>query len=40
MDEAGAALAVTTAVPDRGGLTVLADRIGGLDHQVSRRSSR
>jgi transposase len=34
MDEAGAALAVTTAVPDRGGLTVLADRIGGLDHQV------
>ena len=34
MDEAGAALAVTTAVPDRGGLTVLADRIGGFDGPV------
>ena len=34
MDEAGAPLAVTTAVPDRGGLVVLADRIGGLDRQV------
>src|SRR4029450_6814660 len=30
MDEAGAALAVTTAAPDRDGLTVLADRIGGF----------
>ena len=28
MDEAGAPLAITTAVPDRGGLAVLADRIG------------
>ena len=30
MDEAGAALAVTTAVPDNGGLAVLAERIRGL----------
>jgi hypothetical protein len=30
MDEAGAALAVTTAAPDRDGLTVLTDRIGGF----------
>src|SRR5690349_24589628 len=29
MDEAGAPLAVTTAVPDAGGLAVLADRIAG-----------
>jgi transposase len=28
MDEAGRRLAVTTAVPDRGGLAVLADRVG------------
>ena len=28
MDEAGAPLAVTTAAPDRGGLAVLADRVG------------
>ena len=34
MDEAGAALAVTTAVPDRGGLAVLADWIGGFGGPV------
>ena len=34
MDEAGTRLAVTTAVPDRGGLAVLADRIGGFGGQV------
>ena len=34
MDEAGAPLAVTTAVPDRGGLAVLADRIGGFGGPV------
>src|SRR3954470_23145981 len=34
MDEAGTPLGVTPAVPDRDGLTVLADRIGSLDHQV------
>src|SRR6185312_5749989 len=34
MDEAGAALAVTTAAPDRDGLTVLADRIGGFGGPV------
>ena len=34
MDEAGAPLAVTTAVPDGGGLAVLADRIGGFGGPV------
>src|SRR5689334_20477330 len=34
MDEAGAALAVTTAAPDRDGLTVLADRVGGFGGPV------
>src|SRR5947208_15964867 len=34
MDEAGTALAVTTAAPDRGGLAVLADRIGGFGGPV------
>jgi hypothetical protein len=34
MDEAGAPLAVTTAVPDRDGLAVLADRIGGFGGPV------
>ncbi len=34
MDEAGAALAVTTAIPDRGGLTALADWIGGFGEPV------
>src|SRR5690349_11250287 len=34
MDEAGAPLAVTTAVPDRGGLAVLAERIGGFGGPV------
>ena len=34
MDEAGAPLAITTAVPDRDGLAVLADRIGGFGGPV------
>src|SRR5690348_4877381 len=34
MDEAGAPLAVTTAVPERGGLAVLAERIGGFGGPV------
>src|SRR6476619_1784251 len=34
MDEAGAPLAVTTAVPDRGGLAVLADRVSGFGGPV------
>ena len=34
MDEAGAPLAVTTAAPDRSGLAVLAERIGGFGGPV------
>jgi transposase len=34
MDEAGTPLAVTTAAPDRGGLGVLAERIGGFGGPV------
>ena len=34
MDEAGTSLAVTTAAPDRGGLAVLADRVGGFGAPV------
>jgi hypothetical protein len=34
MDESGAPLAVTTAAPDRGGLAVLAGRIGGFGGPV------
>src|SRR6187401_2431889 len=34
MDEAGAPLAITTAVPDRDGLAVLADRVGGFGGPV------
>jgi len=34
MDEAGAALAITTAAPDRGGLAVLASRIDGFGGPV------
>ena len=34
MDEVGTPLAVTTAVPDRGGLAVLAERIGGFGGPV------
>jgi transposase len=34
MDEAGAPLAITTAAPDRGGLAVLASRIGGFGRPV------
>src|SRR5690242_21751144 len=34
MDEAGTPLAVTTAVPDRDGLAVLAERIGGFGAPV------
>src|SRR5947208_12242737 len=34
MDEAGTALAVTTAAPDRGGLAVLADRVAGFGGPV------
>jgi hypothetical protein len=34
MDEAGAALAVTTAIPDNGGLAALAARIGGFGAPV------
>ena len=34
MDEAGAPLAVTTAIPDGGGLAALADRVGGFGDPV------
>ena len=34
MDEAGTALAVTTAVPDSGGLAALASRISGFGGPV------
>ena len=40
MDESGAALAVTTAVPDGGGLAALACRIAGSAGRCMRRSSR
>jgi hypothetical protein len=40
MDEAGTSLAVTTAVPDRDGLAVLAERIGGFGDRVGVRGDR
>jgi hypothetical protein len=42
MDEPGAPLAVTTALPDAGGLAMLAERIGGRfgGPVCTRRSSR
>lgn len=40
MDEAGTPLAVTTAVPDRDGLAVLADRVGGFAGRSTPRSNR
>ena len=40
MDEAGAPLAVTTAVPDRGGLAALAAGSAGSAGRCMRRSSR